>query len=210
MKKIISKERLEQINIIVFYGALWGIIEATLGYILHFVPQLISGMVLFPIAAAIMMRAARRLGKAQYIFYIAMITALIKGINLLLPGLPPIKTINPMIAILLEAAVMVLVYPLLVKGLKYRMLGVFAAALGWRALFVMSLMVTYLLTGFLARQITSLSKGTEFIVVSGILSSIILLGTLYIEEKSAGISLRIRFSYGLLMLLLAVGLQIGL
>ena len=45
------------ISNIIFWGSIWGIMEATLGYLLHWLPQLISGNIMFPIGAAILLLA---------------------------------------------------------------------------------------------------------------------------------------------------------
>ncbi len=42
---------------IVFFGGLWGgLLEATLGYVLHLVPAYISGIIMFPIALGLLAR----------------------------------------------------------------------------------------------------------------------------------------------------------
>ena len=86
---------------IIFFGSLWGLLEATIGYSLQFLPPLVSGSVMFPIAATIMYWAYRNSESKISIIFVAMIAASIKAINFFMPGLPPLKTYNPMITIML-------------------------------------------------------------------------------------------------------------
>jgi len=62
---------------IIFYGSIWGILEATLGYVLHLVPTFISGLIMFPIATFILVRAYQVLGSKKSILYIGLIAAAI-------------------------------------------------------------------------------------------------------------------------------------
>jgi xanthine/uracil permease len=100
---------------IIFFGALWGILEATLGYLLQFLPPLVSGSVMFPIAATLMILTYNHTKSKSAMIYVAMIAATIKSVNFFMPGLLPIKTYNPMISIMLQSLVMVLIIPLFQK-----------------------------------------------------------------------------------------------
>ncbi len=94
---------------IIFYGLLWGIVEATVGHILHIVPFL-SGMkflppsVMLPVGVYAMTSAKIASGKDEYIFYTALFTASIKMIDIVVS--PDIgMVLNPAISILLEGLI---------------------------------------------------------------------------------------------------------
>lgn len=86
------------------YGAVWGLGEATLGHLLHLVrvPGL-PGLVMVPIAVAIMGRAAARSGSAAAVFLAGVVAASFKLFDLLVPGTDLLALSRPIQAILLEA-----------------------------------------------------------------------------------------------------------
>jgi hypothetical protein len=96
---------------ILFYGSLWGIAEATLGYLVHLLELApgISGGIMFPVAFYFLRKAYLDTGRLSSVLPTAAVAALIKLSGLLLPHLRPIKTLNPAMAIMIEAA-MVLVF----------------------------------------------------------------------------------------------------
>ncbi|HLP62796.1 MAG TPA: hypothetical protein VK186_28415 [Candidatus Deferrimicrobium sp.] len=140
MKIKIKIENMNQIAAIsLFWGSLWGIAEATLGYLIHlakFFPGL-AGFVMFPIGFYFMNRAYRESGKTISLFSTSAAAATIKLVDLFLPGLSPIATINPALAILMEGAVVMAIYRVVQK--KQQVFGfreLLMAAVGWRAVFV--------------------------------------------------------------------------
>jgi len=86
------------------YGAAWGLAEATLGHILHLarVPGL-PGLVMVPIAVAIMGRVAALSRSAAAVFLAAAVAASFKLLDLLVPGTDFLALVHPVQAILLEA-----------------------------------------------------------------------------------------------------------
>ena len=87
-----------------FYGAVWGLGEATLGHLLHLirVPGL-PGLVMVPFAVAIMGRAAARSRSAAAVFLAGAVAASFKLFDLLVPGTDMLALSRPIQAILLEA-----------------------------------------------------------------------------------------------------------
>ncbi|HPN82601.1 MAG TPA: hypothetical protein PLM00_04370 [Spirochaetota bacterium] len=119
---------------ILFWGGVWGSAEASLGYLLHLMPGMISGAFMFPIGLFCMTKAARQ-GQAGDVFGVALVAAAIKSVNLFLPHLTPVSTLHPMIAILLQSA---FGYAF-IQGLRRNVspfLLVPAAVIGWRVAFV--------------------------------------------------------------------------
>ena len=54
-------------SIILFYGALWGFIETTVGYTSHLFHLHIANLILFPIGLACMLIATKRLDFKIYV-----------------------------------------------------------------------------------------------------------------------------------------------
>ena len=95
---------------ILFYGALWGSVEATLGFALHLLRRILPiaglpGFVLFPIGFLIMLTAARASGYKWAPLAVAAIAAATKLATVVLPPVAPQFVINPALAIVAEGAV---------------------------------------------------------------------------------------------------------
>ena len=179
---------------ILFYGSLWGILEAT-----------IAGSIMFPIAGLILYKAYQKTESRQSLFYIGVVAASIKSVDLLLPQLSIYKTINPMISILLEAVVVVLVVNLLISQApqkKYIALPI--ASIGWRAIFIAWMGFQYITTGNLAPYITSFAAGFEFVILVGLLSGAIAsIGLFVLDEikfKVPELSSKWMYATGLLII----------
>lgn len=86
------------------WGTVWGLAEATLGHLLHLarVPGL-PGLVMVPVAVAIMGRAAARSRSAAAVFLAGVVAAGFKLFDLLVPGTDLLALSRPIQAILLEA-----------------------------------------------------------------------------------------------------------
>ena len=102
---------LKNLPIIILFGSLWGIIEATLGYLLHLLPVsiYISGTVLFPLVTWILYKAYTLTNSKTALMSIGILAALIKSVDFLLPFGSPFKIINPMISIIFESLAVVFV-----------------------------------------------------------------------------------------------------
>lgn len=87
-----------------FFGAVWGLGEATLGHFLHLVrvPGL-PGLVMVPFAAWIAARTAARSRSAAAVFLAGIVAASFKLFDLLIPGTDFLALSRPIQAILLEA-----------------------------------------------------------------------------------------------------------
>ena len=155
---------------VLFFGSIWGILEATLGHVLHFIPTTIAGSIMFPIASYILYKTYQRTESKASLFYVGVIAAAIKSVDLLLPSLSVFKTINPMISILLESLVVVLVMSMLLNKkpqLSYTALPI--ASLAWRSVFIAYMGLQFVITGNLAPFIKSFEAMFMFVVVSGLL-----------------------------------------
>lgn len=168
---------------IVFFGALWGFLEATLGYGLQFLPPMVSGLIMFPVAVLILTTAYSAIGNRSSLMAIGLVAAGIKAIDLLLPGLMPMKTINPMVAIIIEAAIVAIAVPLVVRKKPSSWLaGSILMSVGWRLGFVLFMYATYVFTGTLAKWLGTLSQGIDFILVDGLMASALVLLVIGIKQ----------------------------
>lgn len=131
MKKTISN--------IVFWGAIWGLAEASLGYLLHmieFVPGL-SSVTMTCIGFFCMHQAYKGADKSSHVIGVAGIAAGIKLVNFLMPVSTPLKVINPAIAILLEGALAFIAISVSQKGdSKFGLKEAVLFSFVWRFAFV--------------------------------------------------------------------------
>jgi hypothetical protein len=99
-----SRRRAGLVGVSLRYGAIWGLAEATLGHLLHAarVPGL-PGLLMVPVAVAIMGRLAVRHRRAAAVFFAGAVAASFKLFDLLLPGMDLLSVSRPIQAILLEA-----------------------------------------------------------------------------------------------------------
>lgn len=94
------------IKTIIFWGAIWGIFEATLGWLLHLLHFKGEVMILYPIGLLCMMMATKQTGKISTTVKVSAVAALVKLINLFMqPTVPVYHITNPAIAIFLEGLV---------------------------------------------------------------------------------------------------------
>ena len=111
-------------SIVLFWGSLWGLGEATLGHLLHIfgVPGL-AGFVLFPLGLFFMIQAYAATGRRAAIWSMALVACSIKMADFFLPAPTPFTVINPCLAILLESLAVMLLLP--ARGLSQRHLSFF-------------------------------------------------------------------------------------
>lgn len=178
---------------IIFYGALWGFIEATLGYTLHWIPTLIAGTIMFPIASVILLRAYNKTNSKKALLYIGIVAASIKSIDLFLPSFSIFKTINPMVSILLESLLVFVVVILFTsEKVTNKIAAAQLASIGWRVGYVLYMTAQFALTGFVAISITSVANILEFVVFSGVIGGLLASLLIYIDS-----SLSYRFNFKL-------------
>lgn len=208
-----NKKTQNILGAVLFFGGLWGLIEATLGYLLQLMPPLVSGFVMFPIATLLLTMTYFKTRSIHALFMVGLLAAMIKGINLFFP-IFPWKTINPMVAIILETLVLasVMVY-VVKKSPRTSIVALLSASLLWRGLYLGYMGLQYAFTGFLHDSLTSLSAGLTFIVLHGLISGLIAVA-LYLSMRALrpapGFYKPIRPVYGSFMVILAVLLTVFL
>ena len=175
----------QNIPAIIFFGAIWGIIEATLGYLLHLLPIsiYISGSVMFPVVAYILYKAYAVTKSKPDLLSIGLIAALIKAINFLMPFGSPFKIINPMLSIIMESLMVVLVISLLnKKDVFSKTSGFLLASFGWRLLYLGYMGVQFFMTGFISDYLVSFSAAFDYVVVYGLISTAFALAFVYLDQ----------------------------
>lgn len=94
------------VKTIIFWGAVWGIFEATLGWLLHLMHFRGEVMILYPIGLLCMMMATKQTGKVSATIKVSAVAALVKLVNLFMqPTVPVFHITNPAVAIFLEGFV---------------------------------------------------------------------------------------------------------
>jgi len=196
---------------IIFFGAIWGIVEGTLGYVLHFVPPTFAGFIMFPIATLILVSAYKSIGSQKALVYIGLIAALIKSVNFLLPSLMMFKTINPMISIILQSLVVAIAYPIISdKKISKKIVSLVGASISWRILFVMYMAIQYIITKHATTYMQSLKFSLNFIMFSGVISGLLASSLLWIsnvfEKKNLKLK-TIKPVYAIMIFMVAIGIQ---
>jgi len=181
--------------VFIFWGALWGIAEAVLGYILHLVPVFpgMAGMIMFPIGFYFMSRSWKYTGNLWAILGTASIAASIKLLDLFLPGLSPIYTINPAVAILFESVAVMGLYKLLSlepqQNKTFSFQNIIAACAGWRLVFIAYNILLF--TFSLSTEFVDKGLGhiTRFFILESVINSIIIFAVMR-REKWQSFSLK--------------------
>jgi hypothetical protein len=130
----------KNMNIILFWGALWGITEATLGYVLHIFsipfPGL-PGLMMFPVAFVYMHKVYESTKEPVSVMHIAVVAASIKLTDLLFGGLMTIYVVNPALSLMIEALTVTVFFQLVKNNQRnIYFLEVFAMGWIWRAIFL--------------------------------------------------------------------------
>jgi hypothetical protein len=173
-----------------FWGSLWGIVEATLGYGAHVfirIPGAV-GFILFPIGFYFMMRAFKSSGKMWAIISTAAVASTIKLLDLFLPGLNPIYTINPAVSILMEALVVWVGVKLLNRSKRELQQlgfgGILAVCGGWRLGFLCYSLVLYLFSVSPVLVQGGLGVVSRFLLLESLVNAVIIIAFLKIKKPS--------------------------
>lgn len=167
------------INHIILYGSLWGIFEATFGFLLHLQPFNIGWIFWSPVAFFLMHRAYIKTGKPCSILYVSLFAGLTKLINL--PISPRLdKVINPAMSIILEGIAMFIA--VLVFEKKYKLLKPIIYNMGWRSLYILYIS----LTPWLNKSSSLLSDSSEIfshLITKNIITTIAIFLIIHFENK---------------------------
>lgn len=178
------KDKRQLILTIILFGSIWGIIEATVGYVLHIIPGLslyMSGAVLFSFASYILYRAYKLTNSKAALLYIGMVAAAIKSVNFFLPLASPFKVINPMLSIIMESLVLIAVMTMVTKDNPVqKFTGLLLASFSWRMLFYVYMGYQFISTGFV--YLSNMTQYLEFFGIYAIGSAFAAFGLLYLDK----------------------------
>jgi len=114
---------------VLFWGSCWGLMEASLGYVIHVLaipfPGL-PGFLLFPCAFILMNKAMESTGKKDIILQMSLVAAGLKLLDFLIPGNDPIRIINPALSMVMEATAVTAII-------------MFSKQVSWRSSFMMGI-----------------------------------------------------------------------
>ncbi len=171
------KNKTQIISTVIFFGAVWGIIEATIGYVLHFMPVYIAGTILFPIVSFLLYKAYSITKSRSSLLAIGGIAAAIKAINFFMPFGSPFKIINPMLSIIFESLMVMVVISLISKDdVRSKATGFIVASIGWRAMYLLYDGIQFASTGYVSAYLTSFYAAIEFTLIFGLISATIAYG----------------------------------
>lgn len=196
-----------------FFGGIWGITEATLGYLLNLSTIGISGCIMFPIGYCILRKAYKKSNNLSVIFYSSLIAGIIKLVNLFMPISHPVKVINPAFAIVLEGlSVMALVAWSVKKNKEIGFSSALLAGFSWRIIYFLDAVILFNI-GIPSRMI---SKGPQeyllkFLLINNLVNAFIIMLIAKAEKrgKILNVSERaVRPVAAVCSLVLAVGVQL--
>ncbi|MFA6618185.1 MAG: hypothetical protein WCT23_03845 [Candidatus Neomarinimicrobiota bacterium] len=201
------KNKTKNLRIIILMGALWGICEATIGYGLHFLPYGFSGMFMFPIGMYFMYNAYKKTDNKNAILWVAVIAAMIKCIDFILPSRSPMSVINPATSILLES----LVVFAFAKVYRSKRVVASSYALGLTWVLVFGLFQTFMFKPEIGLYQLPLSQ-----YILSLLSNVLVSGTLvmiYLKNEAAlqweVNAPKLSYAIPILTVLLALALELG-
>lgn len=171
---------------ILFFGSLWGIAEAVLGYLLHLIAFGVSGFIMFPIGFYFMYCTYKKTQNMKSIFFTGIVASAVKLIDLALPFMPMIKVIVPAASIIFESFAVALSYQLF-KSMQNKICisGIVSSSLGWRVLF---LLLQYALTlfGIQSKYISGgIAAMASFVLWQGFINVVILYTFAYFANKKS-------------------------
>jgi len=127
---------------IIICASIWGITEATFGFLIHLIPINIGFIFWYPLAFYFMNKVYSQTGKPASILYTAIICAGIKLFDLVFPVRID-KIINPSVSIILEGLVMFTAYYVFCGKLKkHPLLFTLAINSAWRILYIIYILFT--------------------------------------------------------------------
>jgi len=160
---------------IIFWGSLWGLAEATLGFALHWAAIALPGLpgfLMFPFAFLFMDRAVSDTGLPAAAFLVSLVAAMLKLTDFLIPGHDALRIVNPALSILFEGiAVYAVIRHLSSQNKPMRPLHAFTMGFAWRSLFLIHLWAISLF-GLPAALVTDgLSSSLRFLLVESLVNA---------------------------------------
>jgi hypothetical protein len=170
-------------SIIIFWGALWGLEEATLGHLLHITTLNIGWFLWFPLAYFFMGMVYKQTGKLKPILFTSIIAAAIKLVDLFMTT-NLIIIVCPAISILLEGVSLFAVLKLIdwKKHLyKHTLFKVTVSSVLWRSLYTVAILTIpiWIMPNYPYSTISLLLK---FILFEGLINSLFIYGIIILAK----------------------------
>ena len=204
-------QKLHTISIILFWGALWGIVEATIGYVLHTFPfKVPTGSILFPIGYYFMQKSYRETKDLKSIFYTSTIAASIKLINLFIPTVEIVRVFTPSACILFEGLAVVLVFKLFQYNKEQiKFIHCIMMSLLWRAgYYAINLVIFIPLALASTSSIFNKAKFIEFFVVNSFINSILIyFYSKFAAKHNKGLKIKYNPTFSISLFILALLIQ---
>ncbi len=163
-------------NIIIFWGAVWGLEEATIGHLLHITLLNIGSFIWFPLAYLFMAVVYKKTGKIAAVLMTSSVAASIKLVNLFMTS-NLVIVVCPMLSIVLEGITFYAVIRLIhyKQNTVHPFLKISAISLLWRTLYAAGVLAlpVWIMPSYPYGTVTKLFK---LIPLEGIVNS----ATIYI------------------------------
>jgi len=200
--------------IILFWGSIWGISEATLGYLNHivfaFLPGL-PGLLMFPIAFAWMKQGYRATGKISSVLWMSCIAASVKLVDLWVPGNALFLIVNPAVSLLLEGLAFACVISIFTnESFHFDWLSCFSMGVLWRACFLLYMLgVAYV--GLPAGLVTSgLAVASRFLILESFINAFVMVAIHRWFSFPQQLEIRPHWAYAALLIAIASHLAIAI
>ena len=119
-----------------FWGILWGVVEATLGHLLHLIPiPGLAGFIMFPVGMVFMVRAWLATDQPSSIFLASTAAAALKMFDIFLPGPGIFAAVNPALAILCEGLAVAGLFSFVRSGQRFHPFSLLSVSLFWRMIY---------------------------------------------------------------------------
>lgn len=193
---------------VVFFGSIWGIVEATLGYLLHGMNLSVGWCIWFPLAFYFLDKIYRKTGDAWCVLYGGFVAAAIKLTDLFIePNV--IKVVNPSASIIFEVVSLLILYKVMEKrNKKVGVLGIAGVNVAWRAIFLTYIFLFMPKTVISTSQLRALNPFLQFMLLESAANTIIIEAYLIlrerfskkrVKEKQGGISIKIALSIAMFL-----------
>lgn len=164
---------------VLFWGAMWGIGEATIGNVIHLASIAFPGLpgfVMFPFAFYFMRRVYLETKEPKAVLCTALIAVAIKLVDFLIPGYIAIRIINPALSIILEGLAVSLVFTYCEK--KEVVFGFFeglSTGILWRGLWLMYMLLISMFELPAALVTDGIAVSLRFLIVESLVNAFLIL-----------------------------------
>lgn len=187
-----------------FWGACWGLLEATLGYVIHFTTVALPGLpgfLMFPVAFWVMRKASQASEDKTVILRMSAVAATLKLLDLLIPGNDPIRIINPAISILMEGAA---VYAVMTLSSKVSLTETLSMGVIWRGAFLIY-MLGFAQLGLPAGLVTNgLSVALRFLLLESAVNALLMSAIDQVDIKIKTFHPQVRLAFPAIVLAIFV------